>query len=129
MTKQSIELENLFLYGFMKDNQGWRTSFDPISKCTTYHNPLNSTVYGLLFAKEQRWVDAVRDKINEHFIANNYLCDWSLEKVEDGFCGMLLITENEIDVIQVAHAHGKTEFFTEYKLVIQAVEYIVAKNN
>lgn len=69
MTEQE-ELDNKFLFSYMKNNEDWRTSMEDGK--TVYHNPLNASAYGLLFHTSEIWLNAVEAKLRNLFFGRGF---------------------------------------------------------
>lgn len=124
---KSEEYENLFLFNFMKNDVDWKCVLK-LDGTYAYRNPINASYLGLMFHKEESWLHAVREKITDHFAAQGSFLEYSLEKIDTGFCYMLNLDTGE-EYINLAHVHTETEFLAEKQVILQVVEFITAKRN
>ena len=127
---QEEEKESKVLFGFLKNNKEWRTSFDEKRKRCIYHNPLNASAYGLLFHQEESWLEAVVNKF-EDFITDHHInMSLLVGEIPDGFCFQVYFAEDfDKEPYILYHLHDKDFKKGLRKILVQVIQDCTFKYN
>ena len=113
----------------MKDNDKWRTFHNEEKNEIEFKNPLTSSVYGLQFDKDVRWLLALQDKVENYLFNKNYSIAWHIEKTENEYCIICRIQGTYFFPRVIAHCHGSTKHKALYKCLNEIIDQIVITDN